>query len=390
MGGAGLALALELLPMLKEEVQLLIIDQDLNKGYDRTWCFWSEQMPYPVGDTPSWSDMEFADANGSVSRPLSPLKYFYLASPAFYDYALKQLKQSPFIQFLEARIHNLQVESNTGIVFTSEGIYKASGYVFDARGQFSSKERSSYALHQQFYGEIVEVNQALFNPEQIRLMDFDMDQEGDIRFGYVLPYTETKALVEVTRFSKELDSKESFKAQFKDYLQKLGIDAYKQEHTEFASIPMEIRQMDRLSQLPIIPIGVAGGMVKPTTGYAFQNFVKDAKHLAQQLKENGAITQASMPVSGRFAWYDKLLMHILVQTPQNGSRIFSRLFRNNPFTRILRFLNGETSIFEEIKLFATLPIGLFLKAVWETSKKTKPFSVEPSTKGLTLNQKVSR
>ena len=53
-------------------------------------------------------------------------------------------------------------------------------------------------------------------------MDFSVDQEGDCRFGYVLPFNKT-ALVEYTLFNQELLKEEKYEIKLKKYIKSLGI-----------------------------------------------------------------------------------------------------------------------------------------------------------------------
>jgi lycopene beta-cyclase len=45
-----------------------------------------------------------------------------------------------------------------------------------------------------------------------------------------------------------------------------------------------------------------------------------------------------------------------------GDKIFADLFQKNPTERVLRFLDNESSIEDELNLMGTLPQGIFLKA----------------------------
>jgi Brp/Blh family beta-carotene 15,15'-monooxygenase len=57
-----------------------------------------------------------------------------------------------------------------------------------------------------------------------------------------------------------------------------------------------------------------------------------------------------------------LLLHILKKSPSKGKHVFSQLFLKNKADSVLRFLDESTTIKEELRLFTTLPIHVFLKA----------------------------
>jgi lycopene beta-cyclase len=64
----------------------------------------------------------------------------------------------------------------------------------------------------------------------------------------------------------------------------------------------------------------------------------------------------------RFRFYDSVLLRLISERKLPGDKIFSRLFQQNKPTAVLKFLDNETSIGEELKLISTLPVWPFLKA----------------------------
>jgi lycopene beta-cyclase len=55
-------------------------------------------------------------------------------------------------------------------------------------------------------------------------------------------------------------------------------------------------------------------------------------------------------------------LNILSNKKLEGRKIFSELFRKNKPSKILKFLDNETSLAEEFKLLNTLPKLPFIKA----------------------------
>jgi Brp/Blh family beta-carotene 15,15'-monooxygenase len=66
----------------------------------------------------------------------------------------------------------------------------------------------------------------------------------------------------------------------------------------------------------------------------------------------------------RFKFYDNLLLIILLRWPSLGKKIFTSLFHKVSIRTIFSFLEEKTSLNEEIKIFANLPIKPFLKALF--------------------------
>ena len=98
-------------------------------------------------------------------------------------------------------------------------------------------------------------------------------------------------------------------------------------------------------------------MVKPTTGYAFKRIMADTRLLLDHQME-----KRYAPPS-RFRLYDKLLLRILYETPECFAHIMERLFLHQPISRILRFLDESTALWEEALIFRKLPIGRFLQSL---------------------------
>jgi Brp/Blh family beta-carotene 15,15'-monooxygenase len=112
----------------------------------------------------------------------------------------------------------------------------------------------------------------------------------------------------------------------------------------------------------VIPIGGRSGAIKPSTGYAFKKMFQGAEHLAGQLRTKKALSPLKMEPK-RFQFYDRLLLLILLQNPALGKPIFSILFKKNHVFSVFRFLEGKTSIFQDIRILLTLPFRPFLRVL---------------------------
>jgi Brp/Blh family beta-carotene 15,15'-monooxygenase len=75
----------------------------------------------------------------------------------------------------------------------------------------------------------------------------------------------------------------------------------------------------------------------------------------------------------RFAFYDHLLLIILIRWPHLGKKIFTALFQKNTIQAIFSFLDEKSTLTAEVKIFASLPIVPFLKAcgVYGANRVTK-------------------
>lgn len=210
-------------------------------------------------------------------------------------------------------------------------------------------------------------------------MDFRTKQHGDARFFYVLPFSETKALVEYTIFSGELLDKSVYREQLEKYLQQqLDIPKYKILEEEYGVIPMTDAPLPVTNGEHIVRIGTGGGAVKPSSGYAFLNIQRQMKALVERLE------RGQHPIvpkqKRRFQFYDKLLLNILATNGNLIKIIFSKLFRRNSIQQVFLFLDERTTLWQEIRIFFSLPWTPFLKAIVRTHSKKQYLKIKADLK----------
>ena len=216
-------------------------------------------------------------------------------------------------------------------------------------------------LKQHFIGWRVKTNEPVFNPKQPTFMDFSVEQKGNTRFMYVLPFSATEALVEYTLFSKDLLPDDQYETSIKQYLEKLGVSQHEVLETERGNIPMTAYKFWQHNTKNIIHIGSAGGWTKASTGYTFKNAMKKSSALVKFIEREADFRKFHHP--NRFWFYDLLLLDILAEKNELGSSVFASMFRyGNPAT-ILKFLDEETSLTEDLQVISKCPKKLFLSAL---------------------------
>jgi lycopene beta-cyclase len=224
------------------------------------------------------------------------------------------------------------------------------------------KNQSKYPLLQQhFIGWFVKSKTPVFHPNQATFMDFSVAQKGNTRFMYVLPFSETEALVEYTLFSKDLLATYEYENAIQDYLQKLGVNEYEITEKEQGNIPMTSYPFWKQNSKSIINIGSAGGWTKASTGYTFKNSIKKSKALVQLLLTE--IDFRKFHKKDKFWFYDLLFLDVLNRHNEKGSQVFAALFRTGNPTLIFKFLDEETSFLEDLQVIWKCPKPLFIRAL---------------------------
>jgi lycopene beta-cyclase len=194
-----------------------------------------------------------------------------------------------------------------------------------------------------------------------------------MRFVYVLPHSRYEALVEYTLFSVDLLPKEEYEAGIRAYIRDvLLIDDYEIVEEEDGVIPMTDQPFPRRGGERIMFTGTKGGRVKTSTGFAFNRTQRDSLAIVQSLERHGH--PFNVPTApARYETFDAMLIDILAQRGHLAESIFAQLFQNNPIHRLLRFLDEEGGIGENLELMASVPWTPFI-AAWLRLRTRKGFT----------------
>ncbi|MCF6131561.1 lycopene cyclase family protein [Flavobacterium wongokense] len=346
-----------------EDKTILLIDSDSKKNNDRTWCFWDENNLFDEIISKKWNSALFADKNFQRELNLNPYQYKMIKGLDFYKLVSETISKYSNIHFSNQKVLDFQELGNHCVVktdtesFTCNKIFNS---IFNAE---LVKAQTKYPLLQQhFIGWFIKSNEAVFNPDCATFMDFSVEQKGNTRFMYVLPTSETEALIEYTLFSKNLLSKEEYETEIQNYIQKLGISDYEIIEKEQGNIPMTSYPFWKHNTKNIINIGSAGGWTKASTGYTFKNTVRKSKALVQFLKTETDFRKFHK--KDKFWFYDLLFLDVLSRRNDLGHQVFSALFKKGYPTLIFRFLDEQTSFPEDLKVIWKCPKGLFIRALF--------------------------
>ncbi len=370
--GAGASATLLLLNMEKQgllqDKKILIIDPDTKHNNDKTYCFWSEQNE-PLTllcrnlISHQWDEVS---VNRNIKESLLPKKYFHISSIDVYKELRRIINQYNFQRIEGSVIEMITIENGVKVI-TDSSVWESS-LVFDSRPpKYLPPKNDDTHLLQSFIGYVITTDDPILNTNCMDLMDFNVDQLGATQFMYVLPLGEGKMLVELTRFGIEAITQKEANSVLDLYItQRFG--NYQILDIEIGCIPMSTADIS-VEYLPgVIAIGGRAGAVKPSTGYAFKNMFNHAERLADSLKRN--IKPAVIADSSRFRFYDRLLLLILTKQPSQGKPIFEALFKKNEIKNVFLFLDEKTTLVQDIRIFLTLPIKPFLKAVgWVVSSR---------------------
>lgn len=386
-GLSGLTLAMELLryPAFQTK-EIVLIDRESKDRNDRTWCFWAKKnADIPPVLYKTWDHCHFYGPGFEEKLDLGPYRYHMIRSADFYRWARETLQQHANVRFVQASVQRW--EADTGLVYTTAGNFQAD-LVFNSAfipqsllappnglypnpgftGQDAPEKPSQAPIHllQHFKGWIIETVNPVFDPESATLMDYRIEQCGQTRFVYVLPFSPQRALVEFTVFSDTLCEPLEYDQALRDYISHfLGISDYTIAETETGIIPMSDFHPETLQEGRIVHIGTGAGFVKASSGYAFTRTRRKLAHFAANWAEKGQPDTNILHSPWRFRFYDSVLLRVLQGGYIPGAVVFTRLFSRLAAPAVFRFLDEDTRLGAELRLMDTVPKWPFIKAAWK-------------------------
>lgn len=368
-GAAGLSLLWRIMnsEALKGQ-SILLIDQSFEPANDKTWCFWEDlELPDTGLTRHEWNDLIIRIGENTYSERLNRYKYKCLASADFSDFILKRARSDDRVTFLKSDIKNFSANNKVGFVHTSEGDFESQKIFQSAlKPPGFTNLKVDISLIQHFLGWEIEFSKKLFDPGVATFMDFDVPQMNGTSFIYLLPFSETKALVEYTIFSKKLMEKDQYRRQIRNYLEsKYNVNEfnYRIEREEFGAIPMEDRRYPSEFCKFVWNIGIVGGTAKPSTGYTFSRIQKQTTGIVNSL-ERGKKIQVETGSSYRFRVYDMMMLYLLEFEKQNALKAFECLFKKNDLDTVFDFLSEESTLVNELSIFSKMPYRPFFRSIY--------------------------
>ena len=369
IAGAGCA-GLSLLMRMMEDTffsdkQILVIDQVKKNSNDRTWCFWEKEPGlFESIVHHQWHYVNFYSNDFFAKLDLHPYQYKMIHGIEFYETVIKKAETYSNITFRYEPVDAIISTANNAIVkLKTESLtaaYVFNSILFEKDQKIASNK--TYHLLQHFKGWVIETAQATFDPQVATLMDFRISQEHGTTFFYVMPTSTTSALIEYTLFTEQLLPDSTYDEALKNYIaQYLLVSQYEIKHSEFGVIPMT-NQCFPLQDGQIVQMGVAGGQVKGSSGYAFQFIQKRTASIIDGLKKGKTDFSATSFHQKKGNLYDAVLLNVFHHHKMQGDQIFEAIFSKTKAATVLRFLDNESSLIEDLQIMNTVPIGIFLPA----------------------------
>jgi lycopene beta-cyclase len=359
-GLAGLSLACHLVASPLRDRSILIVDPEPKERNDRTWSYWTNHAGLFDGAVAhSWDRLRFVGGDGEIDVALGDYRYRTIRGDDFYRFARRQLAACPTVEFLRGRVERIEDGPAQATVVVA-GQALTCDWVFDSRPVAAKDERYTH-LKLTFRGWEVETTAPAFDTSAATFLDFRTPAHGDVRFFYVLPFAANRALVEYTLFTPARVTRGETEQAIAGYLhQVLGIENYRILSQEGGCLPVTDQPMPRRLGKRILAVGIRGGRLKPSTGFAFTRVQDDSAAIVASLQAHGH--PFDLPEDAPlFHMLDSILLRVMAEHPGQIEPAFAAMFGRNPVERILRFLDEQAQPAEVVEMIATLPRAVFVR-----------------------------
>ena len=349
-GCAGLSLATQL-GSSAPDLSVVLLDSRRQYENDRTWCFWSSGNS-TVEDLIEmrWQRWRFADKmNRSILHNGQLYHYACVRSERFYRHALQQIASVNYNLHLDSPVSTIS-SSARGIQITAGDKEFIAHQVIDTR----PNKHTNAELYQVFAGFEIETDSAVFDPDEVGLMeDMTADRQG-FRFVYTLPFSSRKALIEITRFAPHPIQPNTLNSELEAYLVGRNLHSARIVRQEYGLLPMDLNTKLKSKDPRIIHAGMSAGAIRAATGYAFQRIQDWAQSCAASIAKGGpALPHApEKPLRG---WLDSVFLTALKRNPHDGADYFLKIANALPPDAFARFMTDSGNIVDYARLVTALP-----------------------------------
>ncbi|MEU9982858.1 lycopene cyclase family protein [Streptomyces sp. NPDC050856] len=334
----------------------------------RTWCFWQEgPSGFDEALVASWRRLRVRGRDGGVvDGELGAMRYHMLRSDTFEALVTARLTARPRVRLLTATAEAVRDVPGgaEAVCVTADGrrVTVRGRHLYDSRPARTLPPARSTLL-QHFRGWFVHTSEPVFDGDVVELMDFRVPQPPHgLAFGYVLPLGPAHALVEYTQFSPTPLAGPAYTAALRHYTDEvLRLGRFTVSAVEQGVIPMTDARFPRRTGARVHRIGAVGGATRPATGYTFSAVQRQCGAVASALRAGDEDGRLPPPHRRRSLAMDAVLLRALDTGRVNGPDFFTALFRDVPTERVLRFLDGRSTWWEDLLIGFSTPVVPMLR-----------------------------
>jgi lycopene beta-cyclase len=359
-GVSGLTLAWLLCEEPDTDRRILLVDGARDDDQLRALSFWSAGPA--VLDSlvrHDWTTLRLHVNGDGLDVPLHEHRYRTLFFADLQAAVKSRLAIRPGCTVVDGRVDAVHQDAE-GATLTVGARQIRARWVLDSRFHLRDlvvEQSRFHLLRQFFHGWIVRTPRPTFDPTVATLLDFTVRTAIGTGFCYVLPFSASRALVELVTL-QPVDAEPIIR----EYLARTyGATDVEFEDHESGISPLTEQPFAWRDGPRVRRIGIAAGRIKPSTGYALTRIITDAERIVACLDQFGH-PFAEPEDSPVHRFLDGILLEVWQTRPAAIPPIFGAMFRRNPADRVLRFLDERASAADVARLILTLPKTPFLRA----------------------------
>jgi lycopene beta-cyclase len=358
-GCAGLSLAAAL-SVQNTPGRVVLLEPRTSYTRDRTWCFWNtEEHLFSSAISHRWHSWRVSSGARSALQQSERYGYCHIAGDDFYHSALSMVESAPTQELcLGVTVNSVEPDSSGLVrIETSNGCLLARE-VFDSRPETT---RPAPLLVQRFTGWHIRTAAPRFDPQTVELMRLlPADRPGRVRFLYLLPFSSTEALVEMTYLDAPQLPEPAAERDLATWLEE-NAGEYEVLYSERGALPMTPAVESRT--LPHVhAIGIRGGRLKPSSGYGFLRIQRHSRAIAVALAAGSPVPRTAEPA--HYSLMDTIFLHALKAA--DPAELFLSMFGGAEPDALVRFLGETGPLSETLRVAWSLPklpmLGAALKS----------------------------
>jgi lycopene beta-cyclase len=363
-GLAGLSLAKSIIKS-SSSARLTLIEPRTEYKRDHVWSFWNNAATFlsvPVKKQWQKWQVRYGGKTSLCSSTMYP--YCTVFSEDYYDEALANLRDANGVTLhLGESLADIHY-SQSNLILKTDRRSLSCRLLFDSRPPLSNAAE----FKQDFFGIQVRTTKSAFDQDCLTLMDFREETVSKgFHFYYVLPFSTTEALVESVYIGLDNICHDEHRRLVLKYLKnEFGIEHFEEVNTERGCIPMHAMAMKQADPRHY-SIGMRGGLLRSSTGYAFAAIHRFSDEMARSLRTS-AVPQFPEPLSAKAKLLDMVLLTYLKQHPGDGPLLLSSLFERVAPDVVVRFLADSSSVVDDAAILAAMPRKFELGAVMAKSR----------------------
>jgi len=379
-GSAGKNLAVHLIHSRKlADKKILLVDDEDNTDRYHTWCFW-EKEPGLFDEIVChcWSTVSFTGRKGLQTLNIAPYQHKLIKGERFYTFTDKIIAQASNVSRCTGLIGPMfNNDGKAAVIVNGEKL--TARYVFTGSLPTTADAPPAAELKQFICAWEIETDIPSLDADSVILADNGPDAGQAGGFFRILPYSRRKALVTYTLIALRPLTCTMYENLLQGYIRgRLSCSRYTSKRVEDATLSLNEQPVPQAHDR-IIYLGMGSGNITPGGGYAFHYMQRHALYITRKLLQGAHPARLSGKFD-RFRLYENVVLRLITDPAINGQHLFSRIISRNQPAALLKFLDNETSCWEELRIFTTLhkrafATESFRKLTGLISSTVKSFSI---------------